>query len=227
MKILHDDSEINFTPYVEPLDIIIGKPWLTENGPNYIAYDYKNIPLGFLSIGWHMSEEEMIERFLKNQNLVMSEHITSCIRADFTKIKDYSLDLSRLTRLSPTEISKVFGGSYNIFIYVASKARRFGIGEKLLSFLPDVMHEKFQEGCNIRYSSKISNIPSICLFLKIIEKMGLLPDVYLSSSSGGNVLQEQLTYDQNIYFLLSPNSTGIGYEIIKKFVNNIKSSIKA
>ncbi len=228
LKILNQDCEANFTPYVEPSDIIVGNPWLTPVGPNYIAFDNKNNPLGFLAIGWRMTQEEMIARFLKQENSVMPEDISSGLRADFEKIKDYSSDLSQLIRLSPADISKIFGGSYNMFIYVASNARRFHVGEKLMSSLLDLMQEKFQEEFNIRYSSKIANFPSICLFLKISEKMGLRPDVYLKETASGEVLsEEQLTYDQYIYFLLSPNSRGEGYEAIKNFINKIKGSVSS
>jgi hypothetical protein len=221
LKLLNLDCESNFTPYVEPSDIIMGSPWLTVIGPNYIAFDGNKRPLGFLAIGWRMSQEEMMARFLNANSSQIPEKISCGIRADFEKIKDHISELSQLIKLSPTELSKVFGGSYNMFIYVASNARRFHVGEKLMSCLPDLMKEKIQEGCNIRYSSMISNFPSISLFIKISEKMGLRPDVYLKETASSD---ENIPYDQFIYFLLSPNSTGVGYKFIVDFINKKNST---
>ncbi|MES2607581.1 MAG: GNAT family N-acetyltransferase [Pseudomonadota bacterium] len=223
LEILKQDCEANFTPYVEPSDITIGTPWLTEEGPNYIAFDKENTPLGFLAVGWNMSQKEMTEKYNQQMNSVIPENISSQIRADFTEIKDYSSELSQLITLSPAKASEVFGGSYNIFIYVSSNARGRGIGQKLMSCLPGIMQEKFQEGLNIRYSSKISNLPSIALFLKTSKEMDHLPDVYLKATkTESRLIEEGLAYDQMISFLLSPNSEGSGYNIIDKFIKNFK-----
>lgn len=223
LEILKQDCETNFTAYVEPSDIIIGTPWLTEEGPNYIAFDKRNTPLGFLAVGWNMSQKEMIERYNRQMDSVMPENIRSQLCADFAKIKNYSSELSQLNTLLPEDACKVFGGSYNIFIYVSSKARGHGIGQKLMSFLPEIMKEKFLEGLNIRYSAKISNLPSISLFLKTSKEVGLLPDVYLKATkTEERSIEKHLTYEQMISFLLSPSTVGKGCDVIEQLINNFK-----
>ena len=144
LETFNQDCKTNFTPYVEPSDITIGTPWLTEEGPNYIAFDKENgTPLGFLAVGWNMSQEEMTKKYREQTNSVIPENIRSQLLAEFAKIKDNSSELSQLITLSPEDASKVLGGSYNIFIYVSSKVRGHGIGQNLISFLPEIMEENF------------------------------------------------------------------------------------
>ena len=231
IKILHEDCAGNFTPYVDAADIVIGTPWLTEEGPNYIAFDDNNTPLGFLAVGWNMTREQMMKR-LENISPPppLPEKISCAIREDFSKIEEHISDLSQIRRLSPQEACQILGGSYNIFLFVAAKERGHGVGSLLLSFLPEVVQEKNLEGRKIRYKSRIPNLSSVALLLKASKNLGLRPDVYLEAKAGefevtnnNSSSEQRVPYDQFITFLLSHDTEGIGFDIIENFVHSTRA----
>jgi hypothetical protein len=223
IKILHEDCAGNFTPYVDAADIVIGNPWLTEEGPNYIAFDDNNTPLGFLAVGWNMTREQMMKENISPPT-PLPEKISCAIREDFSKIEEHISDLSQIKELSPQEACQILGGSYNIFLFVAAKERGHGVGSLLLSFLPEVVQEKNLEGRKIRYKSRIANLSSVALLLKVSKNLGLRPDVYLEAKAGEfEVANNNSSSEQFISFLLSHDTEGIGFDIIENFVHSSRA----
>lgn len=143
------DCKTNPGPFVEPTDIIMGKDWLTENGPNYVAYDASSQPLGFLAIGWKYSTEQMHNELLKDAKLLSNDGVPTVTIQE----------------------------CYNIFMYISSSARRKGVGETLLLAIPDIlMHGDCRQ---LRYTSVINNEGSKSLITKVLQKTsGLVVDKY-------------------------------------------------
>lgn len=160
-KYFMEDCTAHPNPYIAPTDIILGKDWLSETGPNFVAHDEHNQPLGFLAIGWKFSAEKLSTEFLV--------------------VKEAKI-------LSNDGVAKVsVQDGYNIFMYIASSARRRGVGELLLAKINDIMdHGEYQQ---LRYTAVLDNEGSRALIEKYLRKTpDLVADAYSHITEDCNVI---------------------------------------
>ena len=150
IDVLKIDCKSNPDKFVLHDDIAIGLPWLKEDGPNYVAYDCNNTPVGFLAVGWKFSKDLMEKEYPASSFLENS--------------------FGTGVELGPTIGRPQFElqENYNLFLFISSKHRRMGVGQTLLSNIPDLL-EKYNY--QLRYSSVPDNYASISLLEKMLPNL--------------------------------------------------------